>query len=63
MKEYIGITWDRSLQKWRSSVSKDGIKYECGYHVEQRDAVLARDKKIVKMGLNVKLQILKKVIL
>lgn len=59
---YIGVGWNRELQKWRSSISENGIKYDCGYHKNEREAAKARDKKILALGLNKSLQILKPII-
>lgn len=59
--EYGGVSWDRELQKWRSSVSENGIKYDCGYHETERDAAKSRDRKILALGLDKPLQVLKPV--
>jgi hypothetical protein len=59
--DYKGVNWDRKSQKWTASVTNKGIRYECGYHDEERNAAVARDKKIIALGLSVKLQVLKKV--
>lgn len=56
---YTGVGWNRELQKWRSSVSEKGVKYDCGYYENERDAAKARDRKILALGLNKPLQILK----
>lgn len=58
---YIGVGWNRETQSWRSSVSEKGIKYDCGYFDNERDAAKARDRKILALGLNKPLQILKPV--
>lgn len=60
--KYSGVGWNREQQKWRSSVSQSGIKYDCGYHENERDAAKARDRKILALGLNKPLQILKPVL-
>jgi hypothetical protein len=59
MKEFIGIQWVEKHQRWQSSVRHDGTTYQCGMHVDQKLAVLARDTKIIEKGLPTKLQILK----
>lgn len=59
VSKYIGVGWNRELQKWRSSVSGKGVKYDCGYHESEREAAKARDRKILALGLNKPLQILK----
>jgi hypothetical protein len=56
---YKGVGWNRKMQKWRSSVSEKGIKYDCGYFDNERDAAKSRDRKILALGLNKPLQILK----
>lgn len=58
--DYDGVTWNTQSQLWKSSVSDKGIKYECGYYNNERDAVKARDKKIIELGIKKPLQILKK---
>jgi hypothetical protein len=57
--DYLGVAWNRDLQKWHSTVIEKGIKYDCGYFDNDRDACLARDKKILTHGLNKPLQVLK----
>lgn len=61
VSKYIGVGWNRELQKWRSSVSQSGVKYDCGFHESERDAAKARDRKILALGLSKPLQILKAV--
>lgn len=61
MKKYIGILYNSNYKKFKSKVNHKGITYECGFYDTEREAVLARDKKIIALGLDVKLQILKKV--
>lgn len=58
-KNYTGVRWISETQKWQSKVSSNGIVYNCGNHVEQLDAVRARDRKIIEKGLKRQLQILK----
>lgn len=58
---YKGVTFHRQSQKWRASISKNGNRYDCGnYHNTEREAVVARDRKIIALNLDVPLQILKK---
>jgi len=59
--EYTGIKWIQKYQKWQSSVRHDGTVYQCGMHVDQKEAVKARDKKIIEKGLPTKLQYFKPV--
>ena len=56
MKEFIGIQWVEKHQRWQSSVRHDGTTYQCGMHVDQKEAVKARDRKIIEKGLPTKLQ-------
>ena len=58
-KDYTGIRWIEEHKRWQSSVRHDGTVYQCGMHVDQKLAVLARDTKIIEKGLPTKLQILK----
>lgn len=60
MKEFVGVRWVSQNQKWKSYVTKNGVDYACGYFKDQRAAVKARDRKIIALGLDVKLQILKR---
>jgi hypothetical protein len=32
-------------QRWQSSVRQGGVHYPCGIHINQKDAVMARDRK------------------
>ena len=59
--KYTGVRWIRETQKWQSVVSHNKIIYNCGSHVEQKDAIKARDRKIIEKCLPVKLQYLKPV--
>jgi hypothetical protein len=59
--EYTGIKWIGQYKRWQSSVRSNGIHYPCGMHLNQKDAVMARDTKIIEKNLPAKLQMLKKV--
>lgn len=61
VSKYKGVSWNKQAQMWKSSVSHKSIKYECGYYHDDREAAKARDKKIIALGLNKPLQVLKKV--
>lgn len=61
MKDYQGIKWVDQHQRWQSSVRSNGVHYACGMHINQKDAVMARDTKIIEKNLNAKLQMLKPV--
>lgn len=58
-KNYRGVKWNTVTQRWHSTVRHNGKSYNCGAHIEQRDAVKARDRTILTNGLNVPLQVLK----
>lgn len=61
MSNYKGVTLHKQSRKWRASICHKGNKYDCGnWHESERDAALSRDKKILALNLDVKLQILKK---
>lgn len=57
--DYDGVSWHTQSQKWKSSVSHNSVKYECGYF-DNRDAAKARDRKIIALNINKPLQILKR---
>ena len=58
--DYKGVSWNRKQQRWISCIKAKGITYNCGSHVEQIDAVKARDMCVIKNGLGVeKLQVIK----
>jgi hypothetical protein len=59
--EYIGIKWIGQYKRWQSLVRQGGVHYPCGMHINQKDAVMARDTKIIEKNLPVKLQMLKPV--
>lgn len=57
---YIGVLWDKRARKWKATVTHNKIRYECGYHEDDREAAKLRDMKILNLGLDKsKLQILK----
>jgi hypothetical protein len=58
--KYVGVTWRRDIQKWVAYVTDKKVRYECGYHDDERTAAKSRDRKILALGLNKPLQILKK---
>ena len=61
VSNYAGVSWNRQAQMWKSSVSHKGIKYECGYYHDDREAAKARDRKIIALGFKKPLQVLKRV--
>lgn len=59
-KDYKGVSWNRKQQRWISAIKSNGITYNCGSHLDQIDAVKARDLCIIRNGLGVeKLQVIK----
>ena len=59
-QDYKGVSWNRKQQRWVSAIKSKGITYNCGSHLEQIDAVKARDMCIIHNGLGVeKLQVIK----
>ncbi|MES2864102.1 MAG: hypothetical protein V4666_08290 [Bacteroidota bacterium] len=58
MKDYRGVKWMPELNRWQSMLRHKGVTYNCGLHIEQKDAAKARDTTIIKNGLNVELQVL-----
>lgn len=60
VSKYVGVRWDREHSKWVSTVRDKGITYLCGCFDDDREAAKARDTKIISLGLNKPLQILKR---
>lgn len=60
VSKYIGVRWNREHSKWVSTVRDKGITYLCGCFDDDREAAKARDTKIISLGLNKPLQILKR---
>ena len=58
-KNYIGVRWVSEIQKWKSSIRHKGITYNCGNYTSQKEAIIARDTKIIQHGLDIKIQYLK----
>lgn len=61
VSKYTGVRWDREYSKWVSTVLSNKVKYLCGCFDDDREAAKARDMKIISLGLNKPLQILKRV--
>jgi hypothetical protein len=61
VSKYVGVRWDREHSKWVSTVRDKGITYLCGCFDNDRSAAISRDMKIISLGLNKPLQILKRV--
>lgn len=60
VSKYTGVRWDREHSKWVSTVLSNKVKYLCGCFDDDREAAKARDMKIISLGLNKPLQILKR---
>lgn len=59
MKEYTGVRWMKDYNKWRATISYQGVFYNCGMYTEQKDAAKARDRMIIEKNIPRKLQVLK----
>jgi len=53
---YKGVRFHKQSGKWRSNVGN----YDCGQFDNELDAVKARDRKIINLGLKQELQIFRK---
>lgn len=49
--KYIGVHWNKSLNKWIAMIGLNGKKKHLGVFNEERDAAIARDSFIIKEGL------------
>ena len=58
-KDYTGVKWVEEHKRWQASVRHNGVTYQCGMHVDQKEALKLRDKKIIEKGLPTKLQYFK----
>ena len=61
-KSYRGVSWNTDTSQYASTVTHKGKTYRCGFFWTEKEAAIARDKAIIKHGLNVKLQVLKPVV-
>ncbi len=60
ISKYKGVSWDKRTKKWESALTSKGLRYPCGFYDDEIQAVKARDKRIIALGLDYsKLQILK----
>lgn len=60
VSKYVGVRWHIESNKWISTVLQNKVTYLCGCFDEDREAAKARDMKIISLGLNKLLQILKR---
>ncbi len=58
--KYVGVRWHTESNKWVCTVLDKGTTYLCGCFDDDRAAAKARDMKIISLGLNKPLQILKR---
>ena len=59
VSNYKGVSWNRLHLKWESYVTEKRVRYDCGYYDSDREAAKGRDRKILALGLNKPLQVLK----
>lgn len=57
---YKGVSWHVNSQSWQASITVKGIIHNCGFHKDDREAAKSRDMKILRLGLNKPLQVLKR---
>ncbi len=60
VSKYTGVRWNKESGNWYSTILHKKVKYLCGHFSNDRDAAKARDMKIISLGLNKPLQILKR---
>lgn len=60
VSKYVGVRWHRESNKWISTVLSNKVTYLCGCFDNDREAAKSRDMKIISLGLNKPLQILKR---
>jgi hypothetical protein len=57
---YRGVSWVPQMKKFRSTVTSKGVLHNCGLWETPRLAAMARDRRILSLGINMKLQVYKK---
>ena len=60
VSKYVGVRWHLEASKWVATVLSNKVTYLCGCFDNDREAAKARDMKIISLGLNKPLQILKR---
>lgn len=60
VSKYTGVRWNREHSKWVSTVHHNKVTYLCGMFDCDREAAKARDVKIISLGMNKPIQILKR---
>ena len=58
-KNYTGVHFDTSRNKWEVSLTVKGVKYLKTWTETEREGVILRDSTIIKHGLDREIQILK----
>jgi hypothetical protein len=58
---YRGVTFVPRMKKFRGTVTKNGVYHDCGVWDTPLLAAKARDRRILSLGLDMPLQIYKKV--
>jgi len=58
-KQYQGVSWSRKEQCWKAKLKINDSFVVVGVFKEQKQAVIARDTRIIQLGLKIKLQTLK----
>jgi len=53
--KYKGVSWDRKTNKWESSITCKGTKHPCGFYDSEDEAIKARDRRILSLGLPIKM--------
>jgi hypothetical protein len=60
--KYIGVRYDKNRKKFYSTLTHQGVIYNCGYDVSDKVCAKLRDLTIIKLNLNKKkLQVIKPV--
>jgi hypothetical protein len=61
-EDYVGVRYEHKeggISIFTSFLIYHGVKINCGQYSTAKDAAIARDKMIIHLGLNQKLQVLK----
>jgi len=60
-KNYIGVSWSRKEQCWKAKLKINDSFVVVGVFPDKKQAAIARDIRIIQLGLKIKLQYLKPV--
>lgn len=58
--KYKGVSWVTKRQKWQATIRYNNFSHTLGYFATEEEAVKARDRRIIALGLDVELQKFKK---